>query len=136
MARTKAGTLPPFVKLLTLMQNGEIVTKEEIEQKLGKDIHTYRLSTYIWYIKTNTDAIIKVLKNGRYVVGYQITNPEAVKDFLKSFNTQSFVPGSGTITQSNSKFAQRYINSLAALKAKPAKAESSVTEQKVTETTD
>lgn len=121
MARTKSGSLPPFVKLLTLLQDGNVVTKDEIEQKLGNDIYTYRLSTYIWHIKTNTDGIVKVIKDGRSVTGYQITNPQVIKDYLKSVGAENFVPGQITLKPSVSKFANKPVKSLASLKAKPAK---------------
>ena len=122
MARTKSGALPPFVKLLTLLQEGDVVTKDEIESKLGGDIYTYRLSTYIWHIKTNTDGVVKVIKDGRNVTGYQITNPQVIKDYLKSVGAESFVPGQATLKPSTSKFANKPVKSLAALQAKPAKA--------------
>ena len=124
MARTKSGALPPFVKLLTLLQEGDVVTKDEIESKLGNDIYTYRLSTYIWHIKTNTNGVVKVIKDGRNVTGYQITNPQVIKDYLKSVGAESFVPGQNTLKPSVSKFASKPVKSLAALKAKPAKAKS------------
>jgi hypothetical protein len=144
MARTKSGALPPFVKLLTLLQEGNVVTKDEIESKLGNDIYTYRLSTYVWHIKTNTDGVVKV-KDGRAVTGYQITNPQVIKDYLKSVGAESFVPGQITLKPSASKFASKPVKSLAALKAKPAKAAkpakpakvvASVIEDEVTEITE
>jgi hypothetical protein len=122
MARTKSGSLPPFVKLLTLLQEGNVVTKDEIEAKLGNDIYTYRLSTYIWHIKTNTDGIVKVVKDGRIVTGYQITNPQVIKDYLKSVGADSFVPGQTTLKPSVAKQVSSPVKSLASLKAKPAKA--------------
>jgi hypothetical protein len=144
MARTKSGNLPPFVKLLTLLQEGDVVTKDEIEQKLGNDIYTYRLSTYIWHIKTNTDGVVKVVKDGRAVKGYQITNPQVIKDYLKSVGAESFVPGQTTLKPSVSKFVNKPVKSLAALNAKPAKIKAAkpskvvapVIEDEVTEITD
>jgi len=120
MARTKSGEFPPFVKLLTLLQNGDVVSKEEIEQKLSSDIHTYRLSTYIWHIKTNTDGVVKVIKEGRNVIGYQITNPQIIKEYLKSIGADAFVPGQKTIKPSTSKFADKAVKSLSSLNAQPA----------------
>ena len=122
MARTKSGSLPPFVKLLTLLQEGNVVTKDEIESKLGDDIYTYRLSTYVWHIKTNTKGVVKVIKDGRTVTGYQITNPQVIKDYLKSVGADTFVPGQAALKPSTSKFASKPVKSLAALKAQPAKA--------------
>jgi hypothetical protein len=121
MARTKSGAHAPFVKLLALLQDGSIVTKDEIETKLSNDIHVYRLSTYIWDIKTKTDAVVKVVKNGRAVTGYQITNPDVVRAYLTKVGISDFVPGSGNIKQSVSKFATPKVKTLSGLKAKPAK---------------
>jgi hypothetical protein len=121
MARTKAGDFTPYQKLLTLMQEGDVVTKDEIESKLGNDIYIYKLSTYAWEVKTKTPGILKVIKNGRTVVGYQIINPDVVKAYLKSCGADKFVPGQTTLKPSVSKFAVKPVKSLAALKAKPAK---------------
>ena len=131
MARTKSGAHAPFVKLLALLQDGSIVTKDEIETKLSNDIHVYRLSTYIWDIKTKTDAVVKVIKDGRAVTGYQITNPDAVKAYLTKVGISDFVPGSGNIKQSVSKFATPKVKSLSGLKAKPAKVETPVIDEVV-----
>jgi hypothetical protein len=64
---------------------------------------------------------VKVIKDGRNVTGYQITNPQVIKDYLKSVGAESFVPGRVTLKPSASKFASKPVKSLAALKAKPAK---------------
>lgn len=122
MARTKAGDFTPYHKLLTLLQEGTVVTKDEIESKLGNDIYFYKLSTYVWELKTKTPSIVKVIKNGRTVVGYQITNPDVVKAYLKSCGLDKFVPGQTTLKPSVSKFAVKPVKTLSALKAKPAKA--------------
>lgn len=122
MARTKAGDFTPYQKLLTLMQEGDIVTKDEIESKLGNDIYIYKLSTYVWEVKTKTPGVVKVLKNGRTVTGYQITNSGEVKAYLKSCGADKFVPGQGLLKPSTSKFANKPVKSLAALSAKPVKA--------------
>jgi hypothetical protein len=121
MARTKAGDFTPYQKLLTLLQEGDVVTKDEIESKLGNDIYFYKLSTYVWEVKTKTPGIVKVIKTGRTVTGYQITNPDVVKAYLKSCGADKFVPGQTTLKPSVSKFAVKPVKSLAALKAKPAK---------------
>ncbi len=56
------------------------------------------------------------------MTGYQITNPQVIKDYLKTVGAESFVPGQVTLKPSASKFASKPVKSLAALKAKPAKA--------------
>ncbi len=107
MARTKAGDVAPFVKLLTLLKDGNVVTKADIESKLSKDIVVYRLSTYIWEIKSKTPGVVKVIKDGRAVSGYQITNPAEVEKYL---------------AEVTAKQAAKPVKSLASLNAKPAKA--------------
>ena len=82
MARGKSSKLAPFQKLLTVMNTGKEVTVEEIETLLGKEIYMYRLSTYMWHIKTNANGIVKVIKNGRKVKAYQIINVAEVKQYM------------------------------------------------------
>lgn len=84
MAKTaKKMKLKPFQKLLTVMISGKQVSKEQIETLLGKEIQMYRISTYMWHIKTNANGIIKVVKDGRKVSGYQLVNVAEVKDYMK-----------------------------------------------------
>lgn len=79
----KKMKLKPFQKLLTVMISGKEVSKDEIETLLGKEIQMYRISTYMWHIKTNANGIIKVVKDGRKVSGYQLVNVAEVKDYMK-----------------------------------------------------
>jgi hypothetical protein len=75
--------LKPFQKLLTIMISGKPVTKDEIQALLGKEIMMYRISTYMWHIKTNANGVVKTIKDGRKVVGYQICNVDEVKQYMK-----------------------------------------------------
>lgn len=123
MARRKANELQPHVKLLVYLQEGNFVSKDDILSKLSTDIHTYRLSTYIYDIKKYTPGVVKVTKNGKSVLGYQITNPVEVKKFLSTQNgLADYVPGAGTLKPSASKFASKTLTSLAGLNATPVKA--------------
>lgn len=79
----KKMKLKPFQKLLTVMISGKEVSKDEIEALLGKEIQMYRISTYMWHIKTNANGIIKVVKDGRKVSGYQLVNTAEVKEYMK-----------------------------------------------------
>jgi hypothetical protein len=79
----KKMKLKPFQKLLTVMISGKEVSKEDIDTLLGKEIQMYRISTYMWHIKTNANGIIKVVKDGRKVSGYQLVNVAEVKDYMK-----------------------------------------------------
>jgi hypothetical protein len=67
------------------MISGNVVTREEIDTLLGKEIQMYRISTYMWHIKTNPSAngAIKVVKDGRKVVGYQLINIAEMKEYMK-----------------------------------------------------
>lgn len=75
--------LKPFEKLLAIMISGNPVTKEEMNALLGKEIFMYRISTYMWHIKTIAGGVTKPIKNGRKVIGYQICNVDVVKDYMK-----------------------------------------------------
>ena len=78
------------------MASGKAVTVEEIEATLGNEIHMYRLSTYIWLMKTNANAIVKVIKNGRKITAYQIVNVDEVKQYLKRNGVTEASLGQGT----------------------------------------
>jgi hypothetical protein len=92
---SKTVKLKPFEKLLTLMVSGEPVTKDEIDAKIGSEIYMYRLSTYIWHIKTIANGAVRAIKEGRQVVGYQLVNVDEVKSYLKSIGIadSTWVPG-------------------------------------------
>jgi hypothetical protein len=116
MARGKSTKLKPFQKLLTVMQSGKPVTIDEIEKTLGKEIYMYRLSTYMWHIKTQANGTVKAIKDGRKVTAYQIINTEEIKEYMKRAGVTSanFTPGQTTKKPSIAKLAD--------LAAKPAKA--------------
>ena len=98
MARGKSNKLKPFQKLLTVMVSGKPVTIDEIDATLGKEIYLYRLSTYIWHIKTQANGVVKAIKDGRKVSAYQIVNVDEVKEYMKRAGVSSanFVPGQAT----------------------------------------
>ena len=70
----KKMKLKPFQKLLTVMISGKPVTKDEINTLLGHEIFMYRISTYMWHIKTQANGTVKVIKDGRKVKAYQLVN--------------------------------------------------------------
>jgi len=98
MARGKSNKLAPFQKLMIVMQSGKPVTVDEIDATLGKEIHMYRLSTYIWLMKTNANAVVKAIKTGRKITAYQIVNVDEVKSYLKrtGVSASGFTPGQST----------------------------------------
>lgn len=114
MPRGKSTKLKPFEKLLMIMKSGNPVTIEEIDATLGKEIYMYRLSTYMWHIKTNANGVVKAIKDGRKVTAYQIINVKEVEEYLKRTGVakSGFVPGQIEKKPSIAKLSD--------LKAKPA----------------
>jgi hypothetical protein len=91
----KTVKLKPFQKLLTIMISGNAVTREEIDTLLGKEIYMYRISTYMWHIKTNANGVIRITKEGRKVTSYQLVNADEVKEYMRRTGilTSNFTPG-------------------------------------------
>lgn len=129
MARGKSTKLKPFQKLLTVMISGKPVTVDEIDTLLGKEIYMYRLSTYMWHIKTQANGIVKAIKDGRKVTGYQLCNVDEVKAYMQRAGVtgSNFVPGSIEKKPSVSKLAD--------LKAKPIAKTEEVSDVEVVEVT-
>ena len=105
--KTKTMKLKPFQKLLTLMISGKPVTIEEIDTLLGKEIYMYRLSTYIWHIKTVANGVVKAIKTGRKVTAYQVMNVDQVKEYMSrvGITGSGFIPGVIVKKQSISKLS-------------------------------
>jgi|GEM_PF-3544080 hypothetical protein len=105
--KTKTMKLKPFQKLLTLMISGKPVTVDEIDTLLGKEIYMYRLSTYIWHIKTVANGVVRAIKTGRKVTAYQLVNVDQVKDYMTRVGVtgSGFTPGAIVKKQSISKLA-------------------------------
>ena len=112
----KSTKLQPFQKLLTVMVSGKPVTIDEIDATLGKEIYMYRLSTYIWHIKTFANGVVKPTKDGRKVVAYQLMNVDEIKEYMKrvGIDSANFTAGSKVKKPSQSKLAK-----LSDLDAKP-----------------
>ena len=55
----------------------------------------YRISTYMWHIKTNANGIIRITKEGRKVTSYQLVNADEVKEYMRRTGilTSNFTPG-------------------------------------------
>ena len=104
----KAIKLKPFQKLLTVMISGKPTTVEEIDALLGKEIQMYRLSTYIWHIKTNADGVVKAIKDGRKVTAYQIVNVPDVKKYMDrvGITKSGFVAGTPVVAPKSAKITK------------------------------
>ena len=123
MAKSKNVKLKPFEKMLNVMLTGKPVTKEEFDALLGKEIMMYRISTYVWHIKTISKCVVKVIKDGRKVSAYQLVDVEKAREYLQT---------NGVL------LSQPKVESLSELKAEPEiqKVESKVEELEVTEITE
>jgi hypothetical protein len=138
MARGKSSKLKPFQKLLTIMVSGKPVTIDEIDATLGKEIYMYRLSTYIWHIKTQANGIVKAVKDGRKVSAYQIVNVDEVKEYMKrsGITSANFVPGQAQkVVRAKKNAAAAPVQKLADLNAQP-EVVAEVEEMKITEVTE
>jgi hypothetical protein len=80
--RGEAKRVKKFEKVLLIMIDGNPITVSDIQHKIGNDIEMYRLSNYVWNIKTKAKGIVKSFKTGKEVHSYQLMNP---KDIIKYF---------------------------------------------------
>jgi hypothetical protein len=86
----------------------------------------------MWHIKTNANGVVKVIKEGRKAVAYQIMNPDEIKKYLNltGVTKSGFTPGKTTKVTKVAKLAD--------LNAIPVVAESEVVasdELEITEVT-
>ena len=70
---TKTVRLKAWEPIFQMLMTGEPVKKEVLEDMLGE--LKYKLSAHILEIKIRSDAIIRVVKDGRKVTSYQLVNP-------------------------------------------------------------
>ena len=124
---SKAIKLAPFQKLLTVMISGKPVSLDEMDTLLGKEIYMYRISTYMWHIKVNANGVIKAIKDGRKVTGYQLMNVKEVKEYMNRSGITNSGFKAGAVEKKPS------ISKLADLKATPV-AKKTAVKQTVVET--
>lgn len=129
MARGKSKDLKQFQKVLIVLSSGNPVTVDEIATTLGDEIYMYRLSTQIWEIKSVAGGIVKTMKDGRKVVGYQLMNVDEVKEYMKrvGINTATFSPGASKKKPSTCKLAK--LSDLGAQPVAPIVEETAVVEE-------
>jgi len=104
----KKVKLKPFQKLLTIMISGNTVTRDEINTLLGNEIYMYRISTYMWHIKTMANGVIRIVKDGRKVISYQLVNVDEVKEYMRRVGIMNtnYTPGDMLKKASISKLEQ------------------------------
>jgi len=119
----------PYQKLLILFFNNKDekgrakVTVDEINSTMADQIHMYRLSTYIWHIKTNVNGVVRSIRGDtpetkRKVVSYELCNVNEVADRLKVMGivdaSQTFIDVPAT---TNKKFRPKKVKKLTDLNA-------------------
>jgi hypothetical protein len=86
----KAGKQGLWNKVVLAMLSGEPVTPDQLKEFFRNDdkisyFIPNRLSTIAWQIKTFEGGVIRVVKNGKKVVSYQLMN-------AKDFDSNGFGP--------------------------------------------
>lgn len=82
MRIAKKSSLLQWEKVLKVMLSGNAVNRESLEvMPEMKDVPLYRLSTFIWRIKM-TGGVVKVVKDGRKIAGYQLANIADMQKYL------------------------------------------------------
>lgn len=79
---SRKTTLRPFQKILKLMLNGEPIKKADMPKIFGEDFLMYKMSSYILDIKIYSGSPVRVIKDGRNVVAYQLVDPAKGKKYL------------------------------------------------------
>lgn len=83
----KGGRMSAWESVFEMLMTGEPVEKAALEAMLGET--AYKVSAHILEIKIQTKAIIRVKKEGRKVLSYQLTNPSEVMSY---WNEREIVP--------------------------------------------
>jgi len=87
MARTISANPRRWERLLMVLANGGVISKEQIGATMQYDA-MYRISTEMWWLKKQ-GAVVKTHKTGREVTGYELVN---VKEMVKVLKDRGFAP--------------------------------------------
>ena len=87
MARTISKNPRRWERLLMVLANGGVISKEQIGATMQYE-SMYRISTEMWALKVQ-GAIVKTHKTGREVTGYELVN---VKEMIKLLKDRGFAP--------------------------------------------
>jgi hypothetical protein len=69
-------------KILLVLLDGHEATMGEIEATLNSQVEVYRISTYLWNLKTR-GAEIKKIKVGRKIVAFQLLNVDTMTKYAR-----------------------------------------------------
>lgn len=104
--RNTQSKMLQWEKILKVMLTGKEVNKESLEAMPEmKGVPLYRLSTFIWRIKI-TGGVVKAVKTGRKISGYQLTNIDEMQKYLDR-REKVFVEAAKKESDKQQKKAQR-----------------------------
>ena len=81
---SRKTTLRPFQKILSIMLSGQPINKADMTKIFGEDFLMYKMSSYILDIKIFSGSPVRVIKDGRKVVSYQLIDVEKGKEYLRN----------------------------------------------------
>lgn len=76
--------------LMVLVNRKGVVTESDIATEMQYD-SMYRISTEFWRLKKR-GAVIKTVRDGRKVAGYELVNVDEMKSYLNDKGFASFAP--------------------------------------------
>jgi hypothetical protein len=120
--------------ILQVLVNGGPITKEEIEQTTQYEA-MYRLSAVMWWLKRH-GAVIRVHKDGRKVVAYELMNIADMTKMLDARGLTAIPVVSKTKTKTKAAAKVKPVASMDELKAEATEVVAPVIENEVTEITE
>jgi hypothetical protein len=82
--------------LMVLVNRKGVVTETDIASEMQYD-SMYRISTEFWRLKKR-GAVIKTVRDGRKVTGYELVNVDEMKSYLNNKGFASFTPAKSVKT--------------------------------------
>ena len=82
--------------LMVLVNRKGVVTETDIASEMQYD-SMYRISTEFWRLKKR-GAVIKTVRDGRKVTGYELVNVDEMKSYLNNKGFASFTPAKAVKT--------------------------------------
>lgn len=76
-----------YQKLLALLSSGEPISVEDLKEKMKDEMCDYRISSYIYQIKCR-GGVVRVTKEGRKVLTYQVVNAQTMRTYLRRIGVQ------------------------------------------------
>ena len=84
-----------FDRALLVLTKGGVFTAEQICKEMNYDA-VYRISAVILDTKLAAGAVVRTVRDGRKVTGYELVNVDEMKAYLKDKGFESFAPTKAT----------------------------------------